>query len=267
MSGVAVRHADASGGNIIENQHEEDRMRDIHIGRSGPEVAGEEQHDKSECSSVFRSDCYSGISCERRDTKSVVHVQTSGHVDDDVQISALDPLYEMDGRKSRYIREALEWYRGEDARDLKRSELNELVVNLTCLNELEGKIWKSDQVVMDDKNNQKVVMDDKINQKIVMDEELVQNDMDEKLIQDDVMDGQFVKNFVMDAKIDPMVVMDQSILKIGGWNSLRPINHNSLEELIDKNEVWLLIGIPRRDPFLVTQYLKRLTESSDQHMR
>ena len=26
---VAVRHADASGGNIIENQHEEDRVRDI----------------------------------------------------------------------------------------------------------------------------------------------------------------------------------------------------------------------------------------------
>ena len=28
---VAVRHADASGGDIIENQHEEDRMRDIHV--------------------------------------------------------------------------------------------------------------------------------------------------------------------------------------------------------------------------------------------
>ena len=67
---VAVRRADASGGNIIENQHEEDRMRDIHIGKSGPEVAGEGEPDKSESSSVFRSDCYSGISCERRDTKS-----------------------------------------------------------------------------------------------------------------------------------------------------------------------------------------------------
>ena len=30
---VAVRHADASGGDIRENQHEEDRMRDIHIGK------------------------------------------------------------------------------------------------------------------------------------------------------------------------------------------------------------------------------------------
>ena len=54
-----------------------------------------------------------------------VLVQTSGHVDDDVQISALEAFYEMDGRKSRYIGEVLEWYRGADAGDLKRSELNE----------------------------------------------------------------------------------------------------------------------------------------------
>ena len=40
-----------------------------------------------------------------------------------------------------------------------------------------------------------------------------------------------------------------------------------LEEFIDKNEPWLLIGIPCRDPFLVTQYLERHTESSDQHMK
>ena len=93
-------------------------------------------------------------------------MQTSGHVDDDVQISALDAFYEMGGRKSRYIGEMLEWYRGEDAGDLKRNELKELVENLTCLNALEGKIWKS---------SQKVVMDDKINLKIVMDGKLVQN--------------------------------------------------------------------------------------------
>ena len=54
-------------------------------------------------------------------------MQTSGHVDDDVQISALDAFYEMDGRKSRYVGEVFEWYRGQDAGDLKRIELNELV--------------------------------------------------------------------------------------------------------------------------------------------
>ena len=67
-------------------------------------------------------------------------VKTSGHVDDDVPIFALDAFYEMDGRESRYIGEVLDWYRGEDAGDLKRSELNELVEILTCLNALEGKI-------------------------------------------------------------------------------------------------------------------------------
>ena len=44
----------------------------------------------------------------------------------------------MDGRKSRYIGAVLDWYRGEDAGDLKRCEKNELVENLTCLNAFEG---------------------------------------------------------------------------------------------------------------------------------
>ena len=43
---VAVRHADASGGDIRKNQHEEERMTDIHVGKRGPEAAGEEQPDK-----------------------------------------------------------------------------------------------------------------------------------------------------------------------------------------------------------------------------
>ena len=101
-------------------------------------------------------------------------------------------------------------------------------------------------------------MNDKINQKTVMDEELVKNG---------VMDGKFVKNFVMDAKIDPKVVTDLSIFKIGGWNSLRTSNQNLLEEFIDKNEPWLLIRIPSRDTFLVTQHLERQSASSDQHMK
>ena len=59
-----------------------------------------------------------------------------------MQISALDVFYEMDGRKSRYIGEVLEWYRAEDAGDLKRSELNDSVENLTRLNALEGTFGK-----------------------------------------------------------------------------------------------------------------------------
>ena len=30
---MAVRHADASGGDTKENQHEENRVRDIHVGK------------------------------------------------------------------------------------------------------------------------------------------------------------------------------------------------------------------------------------------
>ena len=36
-------------------------------------------------------------SVEKQDRSGSVLVQKSGHVDDDVQISALDALYEMDG--------------------------------------------------------------------------------------------------------------------------------------------------------------------------
>ena len=36
---------------------------------------------------------------------------------------------ERDGRQSRHIGEVLDWHRGDDAGDLKRSELKELVEN------------------------------------------------------------------------------------------------------------------------------------------
>ena len=105
-------------------------------------------------------------------------MQNSGHVHDDLQISALDAFDEIDGRKSCYIGEVLDWHRGEDVGDLKRSELNELVENLTCVNALEGKVWKSDSEVVTDEKSWKTW---KSNQNSVMNEELVQNG---------VMDGQ-----------------------------------------------------------------------------
>ena len=61
--------------------------------------------------------------------------------------------------------------------------------------------------------------------------------------------------------------MDLSIFKIGGWNNLPPINQKLLEAFIEENEPWLLIGIPSRDPFVVTQYLERHSVTSDQHMK
>ena len=152
---MAVRHADASGGDITENQHDENRMRDIHIGKRGPEAAGEEQPDKLRKTLRFEQEALSAASSSDPAVpwnilrvvrhwivRGPVLVQKSSHADDDVQISALDAFHEMDGRKSRYTREVLDWYRGEDAGDLKRSELNELVENMTCLNALEGKFGR-----------------------------------------------------------------------------------------------------------------------------
>ena len=111
---VAVRHEHASGGDIRENHHEEDRMRDIHVGKRGPEAAGEEQPDKLRKTVRFEQEAPSAAassdptaalenpaSGETHDLLGSVLVQKSGHVDDDVQISALDAFYEMDGRKSR----------------------------------------------------------------------------------------------------------------------------------------------------------------------
>ena len=62
--------------------------------------------------------------------------------------------------------------------------------------------------------------------------------MNDYLVQNGVMNEKFVKNFVMDAKIDPKVVMDLSM------NSLQTSKQKLLEEFIDENEPWLLIGIP-----------------------
>ena len=61
--------------------------------------------------------------------------------------------------------------------------------------------------------------------------------------------------------------MDLSIFKIEEWNSLKPINQNLLEEFIDENEPWWMIGIPSRDPFLVTQYFEGHSVTSDRHMK
>ena len=67
-----------------------------------------------------------------------VLVQKSGHVDDDVQISALDPFHEKVARKSRYIGEVLERYRREDAGDLPK----------ILMDEKSWKTWKCNQKIV-----------------------------------------------------------------------------------------------------------------------
>ena len=116
---MAHRRAVASG----ESQHDENSMRDIHIGKRGTETANEEQRDKLRRTVRFEQEApnTSSISTthvsleypasgERQVRPEPVLVQNSGHVDDDIQISALDVFYEMDGRESRYIKEVLAWY-------------------------------------------------------------------------------------------------------------------------------------------------------------
>ena len=80
---------------------------------------------------------------ERQIRPDPVLAQSSGHVDNDTQISALDVLCEMDRRESRYIKEVLGWYREEDTGDLKLSALSELVESMTRLNALEGKFLEN----------------------------------------------------------------------------------------------------------------------------
>ena len=61
--------------------------------------------------------------------------------------------------------------------------------------------------------------------------------------------------------------MDLTIFKTGGWNILQPSYRKLFEEFVDESELWLLVGIPSRDLFFVTQYLERHFVSSDQHMK
>ena len=120
--------ADASGGD--EGQHDENIMRDIHIGQKRSETANEEQLDNLRKTVQFEQElqilhhlqpcmCLFGTG-ERQDRTGPVVVLNSGHVDDDLHISSLDVFYEMDGRKSRKTKEVLDWYE-EDGGDLRRN--------------------------------------------------------------------------------------------------------------------------------------------------
>ena len=83
----------------------------------------------------------------------------------------------------------MDWYREEDPGYLRRSELNELVENMTVLNAFEERKMKNEKSWKFEKCNQKIAMDEK-----------------------------FVTNSVMNAKIDDM-------FKIGGWNNLQRNQH------------------------------------------
>ena len=113
---VAVRHADASGGYIIENQHEEKIVRDIQVSKRGSGAASEEQSDEwrkterleheAPNTSASSDPCVALellVSGEIQCRAGSVLVKKSGRVDDDVRISALDAFNVRDVRRSRYI--------------------------------------------------------------------------------------------------------------------------------------------------------------------
>ena len=141
---------------------------DIHIRERGSETANEEQPDMLRRTVRFgqeapntstSSSCTILVSLEypasgeRQVRLEPVLAQSSGHVDDDIQISASDVLCEMGGRESRYIEEVLDWYR-EDTGDLKISELNELVESMTSLSALEGNLEINQNVVTNEKSGE-----------------------------------------------------------------------------------------------------------------
>ena len=68
------------------------------------------------------------------------------------QFFALDAFDGMDGRKSRYTKEVLDWYREQDAGGLRRNEVNELVGNMTASNQ---------NIVMNEKFVKNSVMNEK----------------------------------------------------------------------------------------------------------
>ena len=236
------RHAVASGEE--EKQHEQNRKRDSQIGKRRSQTANAEQPDKLSKTVRFQHEAPNIIVVLNHAMcllKILRVVRTQDRLEPVLvqkfrcmltmtcAFSALDVFYVMDGRKSRHIKEVLDWYREEDAGDLRRSELSDIVESMTCLNALEVKFWKSEKSWKSEQSNQNIVLRE-----------------------------EFVKISVVEAQIDPKVV---------DLNNLQPSNQKLLEEFSVENELWLLIGIPNRDPFLMTQYLERHSARSDQHMK
>ena len=131
----------------------EDRMRDIHIGKSVSEAANEERPDKLRKNVRFEQEAPNASS------SSTMHVSpgylASGERLDSAGASFLCRIQVMSMMAYKFLRwmyystrwmdewvvtskKVLDWYREEDVGDLWRSELNELVENMTCLNAHKG---------------------------------------------------------------------------------------------------------------------------------
>ena len=157
---MAVRQAEASGANIRQNQHEEDRMRDIHVGKRGSEAASEEQPDRLRKTVRFEQEAPSAsassdpcvaqgylVSCEIQNRLGSVLVQKSGHVNDDVQICVECSARWID---ERVVASEKCWIGIEEKMPETSREVNLEIDMSHCPR---GKNWKS---------NQKVATDEKV---------------------------------------------------------------------------------------------------------
>ena len=149
---VAVRLADASGGDTRENQHDENRMRDIHVGKRGPVGAGEEQPDKLRKTVRFEQEAPSPSAAASSDPTVALEYPASGETQDrpGPYLSRRQVMLKTTYRFLRWMH-SVRWMDESvvtsekcwnDAGDLKRSVLNELFENLTCLNALKGKFGR-----------------------------------------------------------------------------------------------------------------------------
>ena len=153
---------------------------------------------------------------------------TSGLVDHDIHISPLNVFHEMDRRKSRNITEVLDWYRDEDAGVLRGNKLNEFVDHVTAFDALDEKsmtFWKSREI---DESNQKIVMDEK-----------------------------FVNH--CDGCQNRSEGCDGSVNIFYWWMERITPSNQKMEEFMDENEPWLLIGSAKEIHFFEAQYLERET--------
>ena len=151
---MAVRQAVASGED--EGQHDENRVRKIHIGKRG---ANEERPDKlrktydpSRMCPVHRHpqpcpSLESLVSGERQNRPEPVLVQNSGHPDDDIQILWWIHFLTrwMD---ERVVTSKKSWIGIEkDAGDLRRKEKKEMVEKMSEMNAIELNFWKREKSV------------------------------------------------------------------------------------------------------------------------
>ena len=146
----------------------------------------------------------------------------------------MDLVTPMRGQDTRYMQEIVNWCRFDEMNDLDIGELDELKDELVALSALDFM-------------------------------EAGTYDADADLGAVDVMEVFSPPWFTEAAKrhgLRPGIAVDLSTCRPSdgvGWELLRKEDQAELDEIIEKDEPWLLTGSPRCDPFSQEQYLNRAT--------